>query len=143
MRPKARFSFLKTLGGTSLYKLYHCADPKDVKVFGPFWSEIGYAFCPFWSGIGYGFRGNYGSVSTCLWFQFLMNKNERENMRICSWRPGLKTCMGLKRSRLKTVVENDVIWSEIGSGFGEPGGSPPPRIPRSTPRVEKKANSMT
>ena len=29
-----------------------------------------------------------------------------------------------KRSGLKTVVENDVIWSEIGSGFGEPGGTP-------------------
>ena len=24
-------------------------------------------------------------------------------------------------------------WSEIGSGFEEPGGTPPPRIPRSTP----------
>ena len=46
--------------------------------------------------------------------------------------------MGLKRSRLKTVLENDVIWSEIGSGFGEPGGSPPPRIPRSTPRGLKR-----
>ena len=27
------------------------------------------------------------------------------------------------------------FWSEIGSGFGEPGGTPLPRIPRSTPRV--------
>ena len=26
-----------------------------------------------------------------------------------------------------------VVWSEIGSGFGKPGGTPPPRIPRSTP----------
>ena len=26
-----------------------------------------------------------------------------------------------------------MFWSEIGSGFGEPGGTPPPRIPRSTP----------
>jgi len=29
-------------------------------------------------------------------------------------------------------VENDIFWSEIGSGFGEPGGTPAPRIPRST-----------
>ena len=29
-------------------------------------------------------------------------------------------------------MENYIIWSEIGSGFGEPGGIPPPRIPRST-----------
>ena len=34
---------------------------------------------------------------------------------------------------LKTGVENGIFWSEIGSGFGEPGGTPLPRIPRSTP----------
>ena len=39
---------------------------------------------------------------------------------------------------LKTGVKNDLshsFWSEIGSGFGEPGGTPPTRIYRSTPRV--------
>ena len=38
-------------------------------------------------------------------------------------------------SGLNTGVENDMFWS------GEPGGTPPPRIPRSTPgafRSEKK-----
>ena len=30
-------------------------------------------------------------------------------------------------------VKNDFFLSEIGSAFGEPGGTPPPRIPRSTP----------
>ena len=30
-------------------------------------------------------------------------------------------------------MRNDIFWSEIRSGFGEPGGTPPPRIPRSTP----------
>ena len=43
---------------------------------------------------------------------------------------------------LKTGVENDILWSEIGSGFGEPGGTwaahhhqeyPPPRIPPPPP----------
>ena len=34
---------------------------------------------------------------------------------------------------LKTSVENGIFWSEIGSGFGEPGGTPLPRIPRRTP----------
>ena len=34
---------------------------------------------------------------------------------------------------LKTGVENGIFWSEIGSGFGEPGGTPLPRIPRCTP----------
>ena len=30
-------------------------------------------------------------------------------------------------------MENYIFWSEIGSGFGEPGGIRLPRIPRSTP----------
>ena len=30
-------------------------------------------------------------------------------------------------------MENGMFWSEIGSGFGELGGIPPPRIPRSIP----------
>ena len=29
-------------------------------------------------------------------------------------------------------MENVMFWSNIGSGFGEPGGTAPPRIPRST-----------
>ena len=38
---------------------------------------------------------------------------------------------------LKTGVENDIFWSEIELGFGEPaitGRYTPPRIPKSTPR---------
>ena len=35
---------------------------------------------------------------------------------------------------MKTGVENYTL-SEIGSGFGEPGGTPPPRIPTSTSRA--------
>ena len=35
---------------------------------------------------------------------------------------------------LKTGVENDIFfWSEMGSGLGELGGTPPPRIPGSIP----------
>ena len=30
---------------------------------------------------------------------------------------------------LKASVKNDIFWSEIESGFGEPGGTLPPRIP--------------
>ena len=40
---------------------------------------------------------------------------------------------GFKKPSLKTGVKNDIFWSERGSGFGEPGGAPPSRIPRSTP----------
>ena len=35
---------------------------------------------------------------------------------------------------LKTGVNNDILWSEMESEFGDPGGTPPPRIPWSTPR---------
>ena len=35
-------------------------------------------------------------------------------------------------------VENDIFWSEVGLGFGEPGGTPPPRIRRSTPRGKSR-----
>jgi len=35
--------------------------------------------------------------------------------------------------RFENGCENDIIWSEIGSGFGEPDGTLPPRISRSTP----------
>ena len=35
-----------------------------------------------------------------------------------------------------TGVENGMFWSEIGSGFGEPGGTPLPRIPMRTPRTD-------
>ena len=35
-------------------------------------------------------------------------------------------------------MENDTFWSEIGSEFGELGGTPPPRITRSTPWEAKQ-----
>ena len=34
-------------------------------------------------------------------------------------------------------LKNYIFWSEIGSGFEEPGSTPPLRIPRSTPRGYK------
>ena len=37
------------------------------------------------------------------------------------------------RPGLKTGVENGIFWSEIGSGFGDAGSTPPPKIPRSIP----------
>jgi len=40
---------------------------------------------------------------------------------------------GFLRLGLKTGVGNGIFWSEIGSGFGDAGGTPPPKIPRSTP----------
>ena len=41
-------------------------------------------------------------------------------------------------------ANNDIFWSEIGSGFGEPDGTPPPGIPRSTPSgAELELNKET
>ena len=36
------------------------------------------------------------------------------------------------RAGLETGVENDMFWSETGSGFQDLGGTPPTRIPRFT-----------
>ena len=35
---------------------------------------------------------------------------------------------GFLRPGLKTGVGNGIFWSEIGSGFGDAGGTPPPKI---------------
>jgi len=40
---------------------------------------------------------------------------------------------GFLRPCLKTGVENGIFRSEIGSGFGDAGGSPPSKISTSTP----------
>jgi len=40
---------------------------------------------------------------------------------------------GFLRPGLKTGVGNGIFWSEIGSGFRDAGGTPPPKIPRSYP----------
>jgi len=40
---------------------------------------------------------------------------------------------GFLRPGLKTGMGNGIFWSEIGSGFGDAGGTSPPKIPRSTP----------
>ena len=47
---------------------------------------------------------------------------------------------GILRPGLKTGVENGTFWSEIGSGFGEAGGTPPPKILRSMDSASKASN---
>ena len=48
------------------------------------------------------------------------------NDDIISERPGLIIGMDFRGApRLKTGMKNDIFWSEIGSGFGERGGTPP------------------
>ena len=41
--------------------------------------------------------------------------------------------MDFLRPGLKTGVGNGIFWSEIGSGFGDMGGTSPPKISTSTP----------
>ena len=47
---------------------------------------------------------------------------------------GLESGMVFKgTTRAYKRTENGMFWSEMGSGFKEPGGTPLPRIPRSIP----------
>ena len=60
-----------------------------------------------------------------------------QSEQLITLKKSVKKRYGFYGSGLKTGVENDIFWSFliIGSGLGEPcGTSPPPRIPRSTPR---------
>ena len=70
-----------------------------------------------------------------------MNKNGRvtykfevEFKKVFSWRCKLSNNDIISsRSGLKTGVENEMFWSEMGSGFKAEDGTPPPRLSRSTP----------
>ena len=107
--------------------------------FAPFWSENWYRLCLFWSGIGYGFQGNYRSGWTHCSFQFQMSKTERERFYIYIYICILCFCANLSVSddinflgdRSENGCEKWHFWSEIGSGFKEPRGTPSLRIPRS------------
>ena len=122
-------------GGNPLYK----PNAPKGRVCASFWSENGDRFCPFWPGIGYGLRRNYGCVSMCPSFQFQMYNKES---LICEFKKSF--CCGLisamiisvlckhvmlcfvTTSRSENECENVIFWTEKGSGFGEPGGPPPP-----------------
>ena len=68
---------------------------------------------------------------TYLSFQFQMSKKERETWEferglknffsLCS-NPSEDNIISALRPSLKTGVENYILWSEIRSGFREPGG---------------------
>jgi len=65
----------------------------------------------------------------------LITYKVRSENRYGFLRPGLEMGMG-----------NGIFWSEIGSGFGDAGGTPPPKIPGprtlSVPRSEAFSKSF-
>ena len=52
---------------------------------------------------------------------------------LITWKVRSENGYGSFRPGLKTGVGSGFFWSEIGSGFGDAGRTPPPKIPRSTP----------
>ena len=81
------------------------------------------------------FKGTTGVYETYLSFQFQMSKKERETWEferglknffsLCS-NPSEDNIISALRPSLKTGVENYIFWSEIRSGFREPGGGAHP-----------------
>lgn len=104
-------------------------------VFKLLWSEIGYRVLPFWSGKRAWFsirqlKNSY--VSWFLWGLILKRQNEakqitpKELLHLIS-----RFCVLRERKRVsgrsEIGIENHISWSEIGRGFREPGGTPPPK----------------
>ena len=60
-----------------------------------------------------------------------MSKKERDYANSNGILKNLLCCFSnLSNDPMKTGVENETFWSGIGSGVGEPGGTPQRRTPR-------------
>ena len=101
--------------------------------------------CTFWSRIGYGFQGNYGNVGTYLSFQLQISKKRSSNLRTVMddiflrgkvWKR--MWILEVRSEQSENGCEKWYFWSERGSGFGELGGTPAPRIPRSAPDYKSR-----
>ena len=92
----------------------------------PVWSENGYKLCLFWSEFGYGFWGNTRVNKRICLFNSKQIRKKASNMRIRNefWE------IFCWRQVWKRLWKLTIFWSEIGSGFGEPGDT---TLPRSTP----------
>ena len=64
---------------------------------------------------------------------FCLRSNLSNDNKVSAERPGLKTGMDFGGLVWKRVWKITFFLSDIEAGFGEPGGTPPQRIPRSTP----------
>ena len=92
-------------------------------MFAPFWSENGYRLYLFWSE-----SREFGNARPYLSFEFEMNKKERVIGRFemaftksFSWRSNLSN----DNITSAYIRSENFFLSEIGSGFGEPGITPP------------------
>ena len=92
-------------------------------IFAPFWSENGYRLYLFWSE-----SREFGNARPYLSFEFEMNKKERVIGRFemaftksFSWRSNLSN----DNITSAYIRSENLFLSEIGSGFGEPGITPP------------------
>ena len=142
----------QSTGDTPLYQPYRsvCVAPKG-RFFAPFWSETGMDVDHFGLESGMVFKGTTGVYERISCFNSKwVRKNEPCEFEIlfccCSilsnqitwFKVRSENGYGFQGPGLKTGVKNDIFWSEIGSGFEEPGLTPPPRIPRGSPGSQSK-----
>ena len=100
-------------GGTPLYKLYRYVPPQRAWFLSHF-------------GLKTGIDCDHHGLKSGAFYQFFSSALMRSLITLQIQRQ-------LSEAGLKTGVENGMSWSEIGSGFGEPGGTPLQIIPRSIP----------
>ena len=138
-------------GGTPLYKLYRYVPPQREWFLSSFGLKTGIDFDHYGLKSGMVFKGTTGAYKRICLFdsKWIVEKEKYPKCIIQAEYYQLLTSLlmrtlitvkqrsengfGFLRPGLKTGVENGMFWSEIGSGFGEPGGTPLPKIPRSTP----------
>ena len=54
----------------------------------------------------------------------LVGKLRASRIEFNLWKSGLKTVQWILKARYEKGCGNGMFWSEIGSGFDEPGGTP-------------------
>ena len=112
--------------------------PPPMGFVGAFWSENGYRLCL----SGMVFEGTTVEYERICYFssKWLIKKDIYANLKwiltklFCCCPNLSNDDIFSQRPGLKTAVENNIFWSEIGSEFGEQGGTPPSIISRSTPQ---------
>ena len=98
--------------------------------------KTGIDFAHFGLESGMIFEGTTG-VYECIYRfspKWIRKKEKYATSRPHEFRSEVWKRVWILEARSENGCENDIFWSEIGSCFGEPGYTPPQRIPRSAPR---------